>query len=125
MSETWHVTVGVQYTPRDTHHPASPRIHADGYLDVTADSYEAARSLVVEALGDQWSFLYAPNHDMTRHPLGCVGIIGLCAGCEQACVLSDGLCDWCRAWPLSTQQLDRPAALRQSIEAARAAAGAS
>lgn len=93
---TWHATVGVQYTPHNVHHPASPRIHADGYLDITAESYEDARHLVHEALGTAWASLYEPDYDMSvYHPLGCVGTIDACSGCGQVCVLNDGVCDWC------------------------------
>ena len=50
------VTFGQRYAREE--HPVLPTAHPDVWLEVQAPHYDAARELVIEALGSRWSNLY-------------------------------------------------------------------
>lgn len=101
----FYVTLGVQYTPRNEHHPASPRLHPDGYLTVEADDEQAARLMIVQALGQQWAGIYTEFVGRRHYPFGLIGRIGKCRVCDHMHVLppievgdgatSNNVCEWC------------------------------
>lgn len=54
--DTFYVSFGSQYGT--VPHPTVPMIHPDGVMEVKANDYETARSIVVAAIGATWSNMY-------------------------------------------------------------------
>ena len=92
---TFHVTVGVQYRPSDTHHPASPRVDGRGWFTVDAADEQAARKVADDTLRGEWAGIYTEPRDLGLYPFGILGALGDCNGCGQPGVLTSGWCDWC------------------------------
>lgn len=71
---TFHLTFGCQYAVEP--HPAGSLVHPDGWWEIDAPDYSAARSIAVALLGARWAFLYTPDEwvDSTAEcfPRGCL-----------------------------------------------------
>lgn len=81
----WYLTFGQQY--RREPHLLGMGANPDGYVEVHAPDGLAARSQVVELIGDKWSMLYTEDEFFSEDyafeemrtvdyfPAGCSGII--------------------------------------------------
>ena len=60
------ITFGQKYSYEP--HPTFPKAHPDGWLRVTADSYEVARQIVFQVLGPAFAFDYTEEYFLnSRH----------------------------------------------------------
>lgn len=65
----YYVTFGIKY--RYEKHPHWPGAHPDGWLEVIAEDYDAARALVGQYIGNVFAFMYeADRFERKWHPLG-------------------------------------------------------
>ena len=69
--KTWYLTFGQRY--RDEPHPSGFDIDPDGYVKISAASYDAAREIAVKNFGLAWCFLYSDKEIVRRcFPAGCI-----------------------------------------------------
>lgn len=76
MTETFYVTMGVQY--RNEPHPdlTFAQANPDGYLIVRAPNERYARDILGAVIGNRYAFLYTEaEFEPKWHPLGCLGEI--------------------------------------------------
>jgi hypothetical protein len=58
----FYLTFGVQYSREP--HPRGSHVHPDGYVVITAKDGSAARDIVTQLYGIQWSNLYSEDEFM-------------------------------------------------------------
>ena len=70
----YYVTFGQKYSYEI--HPNFPDAHPDGVVEVSAVDESAARTIVVDKLGDKWCFIYpSESFDFNLYPLGVLAIL--------------------------------------------------
>ena len=73
MSQTFYMTVGVQYGTGRNKEPHPNGLDGDGWVEIEADSYEQARHEAFQQYGVRWAFLYdASEFHKDSYPLGCL-----------------------------------------------------
>jgi hypothetical protein len=71
---TFYLTFGQRYLRES--HPLFPAAHPDGWIQIEAPTYAAARSLAAQHLKDRWAFLYsADDFRPELFPLGALAQI--------------------------------------------------
>lgn len=74
--ENFYVTFGQRYSYDE--HPTFPEAHPDGWLEIHAEDYWAAREIAVYALGDAWAFIYSEDDFASsrfRYPRGALKVL--------------------------------------------------
>lgn len=68
---TYYLTFGAQYA--HIGHPTNAKVHPDGWVEIEADSADAARGIAVREFDTYWSFMYTDD-DFKPHyfPRGCL-----------------------------------------------------
>lgn len=126
MSE-FRITFGQQY--RREPHPAFDNATPDGWLTVHASDEMAARTAVVAVIGRAWSGIYETPFDAAEwteyYPLGEVGVLTTDGTSHELMSpkLTDDDLQRPSGWPgrsEPTEVVDLVAALRASVEAAKA-----
>jgi hypothetical protein len=71
---SFFLTFGVRYAKRS--HPRGSWIHPDGWVEVVAADYHAARTVVIDLFGRAWSDLYREDEfDRSDYPRGLLMVL--------------------------------------------------
>lgn len=63
------LTFPLRFARHDEEHPTFPAAHPDGWVRITAPSYDEARTYAFKTFGTQWAFLYNDTFLVNTHGL--------------------------------------------------------